>query len=350
MIRFVYGESGHGKTHKLIEMIEKDASSNVHSFLIVPEQYAVASERLILDNIAPSAQLNVEVLGFSRLYNRVCREYGGLEYNYITTPAKHLLMWKTLHDISDMLNYYPSGDTATDASFVDFMLSAVSELKANGISPEMLEISESEYGKSDLLYEKIKDIALVYSVYCSAVSEKFSDSSDDISKLTAILEKHDFFCNCNVYIDSFTSFTSPEHKVIEKIFRQAANTTVTIPLPAPRYSSIYTESISASERSLLKNANLHGEYSAYSLKENKRAKAPALEFIGENIWELGVSPYEDHDHNDSRQNARGNFLQLSHSAGRSLIFFIHNSFLLPIDFLTFLRLFAAFCWQANLKP
>ena len=93
MIRFIYGESGYGKTHTITEMLKEDAKNGIHSFFIVPDQQAVGSERMLLSCLPPSAQLTLEVLSFSRLYNRVCREYGGLRYNYVTKSAKKLIMW-----------------------------------------------------------------------------------------------------------------------------------------------------------------------------------------------------------------------------------------------------------------
>ena len=137
MISFIYGESGYGKTHEIIQRLRSDAECGVHSFLLVPEQYAVTSERMVLDALPASAQLGIEILSFSRLYNRVCREYGGLVYNYITTPAKYLLMWKTLGELSPLLEHYSA--SAEGGELGELMLGAIGEFKANGITPNTLE-------------------------------------------------------------------------------------------------------------------------------------------------------------------------------------------------------------------
>ena len=286
MIRFIYGESGYGKTYAITEMLRADAEKGIHSFFIVPEQQAVGSERMLLTALPPSAQLTLEVLNFSRLYNRVCREYGGLEYNYITTPAKYLLMNQMLCELSPMLEHY-GAESAQDSSLTEFMLSSVGELKANGITSAQLEAAADKLDKSSKLYTKLRDLSLIYAAYCSAVSQSFSDSADDVSKLSELLKKHNFFRGANVYIDSFTSFTAAEHAVIERIFAQAENVTVSISLPRDRYESIYTASISASERRLIKNAENHGGYDPIILTENKRAKFPSLAHLSDNLWSLG---------------------------------------------------------------
>ncbi len=287
MIRFIYGDFGFGKTHEIINMLKNDAKAGVHSFLIVPEQQAVSTERALLYSLPPSAQLTTEVLSFSRLYNRVCREYGGLEYNYITAPAKHLLMWKNLKELAPLLEHYKADED--DASLTEIMLSAVGECKASSISPANLESATEKLDKNSEFYHKLRDISLIYSLYNNSVSEKFSDSADDISKLADILKNHSFFSNCNVYIDAFTSFTAAEHSVIDEIFAQAENTAVSIPLPEPRFDSIYTASLTATERRLIRSAEGHGGADICVLSENKRAKSPSLAYLSKNLWRMSSS-------------------------------------------------------------
>ena len=84
MIEFIFGSYGSGKTREIFSRIERDYKENKKSFLIIPDQEAVQFERQSLELLGTRAQLSLEILSFSRLYNRVCREYGGLEYNYIT--------------------------------------------------------------------------------------------------------------------------------------------------------------------------------------------------------------------------------------------------------------------------
>ena len=106
MITFLYGACGSGKTTEVMERIRKDTENGIHTFLIVPDQEAVSAERLTLHTLPPASQLVLEVLSFSRLYNRVCREYGGLYYRYMTRPIRSLLMWKNLRELAPMLEVY----------------------------------------------------------------------------------------------------------------------------------------------------------------------------------------------------------------------------------------------------
>ena len=106
MIEFIYGAYGSGKTARIMQKIANDTERGKKCFLIVPDQEALSFERLSLSALPNNAQLRLEILGFSRLYNRVCRAYGGLSYSYLTKPMRSLLMWKTLRDLSPLLMEY----------------------------------------------------------------------------------------------------------------------------------------------------------------------------------------------------------------------------------------------------
>ena len=288
MITFLYGAYGSGKTTAVLEKIKKDTDNGIHTFLIVPDQEAVQSERATLLCLPPSAQLKLEVLSFSRLYNRICREYGGLSYRYITKPIRHLLMWHNMKELAPLLREYTSF-SERDTSVSELMLSAISECKACGVTPAQLEAAAKRLPAEDRLSGRLLDLALIYASYDNLVSESYSDSSDDISRLYELLKKERFFEGANVYIDSFTSFTATEHRVIERIFAQAENVTVTVPLSEPSCNDISVASIVHSHEKLLKSASLFGGAETVILRGNRRAKHGTLAYVAENLWKLDLS-------------------------------------------------------------
>ena len=282
MIKFIYGSSSEEKTKLLTEMIAKDAESAKLSILLVPEQFAVQTERRMLKELKPKAQLTLEVLNFSRLYNRVCREYGGLKYNYITPPLRYVMMWQNLRERAANLNVwneYAEGDRA----LADLMLSAYDDIRASGITPEKLEEVAKELPKDSTLSKKLKDLSTVASTFSLAVSRAFSDAADDISKLCDILSEYAFFKGKNVYLDSFTSFTAAEYGVIEKIFAQSDNVTVTVPLDFPQMNTVYTGSICDAEKTLRRLAKDHGGYKSEICKGDD-AKHVDISLLTEDLW------------------------------------------------------------------
>ena len=289
MINFIFGAKGCGKTFEIINMLRRDAEAGIPSILIVPEQEAVQAERLTLEQLPPEAQLSLEVLNFSRLYNRVCREYGGLCYSYVTSPLKHIIMWKTLRCIYPHLKKY-SASAESDPAFVGTMLSTVSELKYAAVLPDELHEASRRLERSDSdLAHRLSDVSDIYALYNFNISQGYTDSADDLARLCEMLDKHDFFKGKNVYLDSFTSFTALEHKVIERAFATADNVTVTIPLPSKSFSNISTASIEDSLKRLKTNANKWGGHTDTVLSSVKREVSSPITYLSENLWELGVS-------------------------------------------------------------
>ncbi len=290
MIKFLFGNQFSNKTEYLCSLMRSDTDMGKSSVLLVPEQQAVAAERYTLEQLPPSAQLTLEVLNFSRLYNRVCREYGGLCYSYIDKPLKHVLMWKALRDSAPLLTEY-SENASSDSAFASQVLDCISELKSSCISVEMLEsAADACRSENPHLSARLYDIALLYGTYDAYVNQKYTDSADDLSRLCDILGEHDFFREKNVYIDSFSSFTYTEHNIIEKIFKGADNVYITVPLPSPEYSDISTESIQNSFKILKKNAAKWGKSEIIILPCNE--KYSPIKHLFDNIWDFGAAPVQ----------------------------------------------------------
>lgn len=293
MIKFVFGNYSSGKTTHILNEICEDSKKGIHSFLIVPDQETLQMERRLLSMQEAPSPLNFEVLGFSRLYNRVCREYGGIAYSYITEPMRYLFMWKTLRDLRGTLQKIESNKEIT---LEETLISTVNELKINGISADALEEAALEIkSSSPELSKKAIDIAKIYSYYTATVNEKYSDSADDLSLLRDMLDKHDFFKNSNVYIDSFTSFTAVQHQIIERMFKNASNVTVTVPVAKDEILSIDSKSIKESFERLNASANKFEIPDIYSLPDRFDTKNNSLRFLTKNLWNLDVT-HESIDH------------------------------------------------------
>ena len=86
MINLVFGVSGSGKSAYIEKKIMADAACGREAYLIVPEQKTYLAERRYTKILPPAAQLCFEVLNFTRLANKIFRQYGGLSI-IISTPA-----------------------------------------------------------------------------------------------------------------------------------------------------------------------------------------------------------------------------------------------------------------------
>ncbi|MBO7303221.1 MAG: exodeoxyribonuclease V subunit gamma, partial [Clostridia bacterium] len=124
-------------------------------------------------------------------------------------------------------------------------------------------------------------------------------SADDLSRLYDVLCNKDFFRNSNVYFDSFTSFTSVQHKIIERIFKSANNVTVTVPVKKEELLHIDSKSVLNSVTRLLRDARNMSDPIEETIEKNDNSKSPTLQYVSKNIWNLSASPSSEISCDDS---------------------------------------------------
>ena len=291
MVNLIYGLPGTGKTTLISNKIAEDVASNKKILLIVPEQQTVEVERKMLKLLPASAQLHFEVLNFSRLANKLFRIYGGLSYNYITTGMKNLFMKRTLVELAQagMLNVYQLSALG-DSALPSLMLSQINEFKINSVNPSELEHAAKELGDNHKLNGKLLDFVKIYKSFDGMVKNAYDDSSNDLEKLSKILEKNNFFNGYNVYIDGFSSYTACEHKIIKRIFAQADNCFVTIPAADERCLGIHMSSVKKTSNKLRDDAkDATGNTPEISaLSTPHRAKAPEAKRILNSLWDFSL--------------------------------------------------------------
>lgn len=296
MVHYIYGASGSGKSYTVLKYLSIDVKNSKKAFVIVPEQETVAVERRIVSELPVSSQLDVEVLNFSRLCNRIFRTYGGISYSFATKSAKALIMWDTLRELSPILEEY-SQKQATDFSLTEKMMSAVAELKAYSVSPAKLEATCERLDGESALRSKLRDISLIYSAYSARLGEHFDDSSDDIGKALEILKENNPFSGASVYIDSFAGFTKQEFDFISRIGELCDELYITLPMPTPRDASIHLESLRQTHLKLKKS--LSGlPFDEVYLTENHRTSSAELTHLQSNLWNFNAPSFEGENKGD----------------------------------------------------
>lgn len=228
MLNLIYGVSGSGKTAFLTENIRADIQNHKPCFLLVPEQQAYISESEVPRIYPKDARLYFEVVHFSGLADKIFRRFGGVTQQNLQGGIRTLLMWDTLRSLSPLMKEYKS-NASKDASLTSLMLQTVNELRMNGVSAEQLEETAAKLTDDHPLKNKLMDIAMIDSTYAMKLEGCMgSDLPDRLLRMTEKLEQNDFFSGYNVYVDSFTSFTMQEYRVLKEILRQADNVTVSL--------------------------------------------------------------------------------------------------------------------------
>ncbi|WP_195276468.1 PD-(D/E)XK nuclease family protein [Anaerotruncus rubiinfantis] len=231
MLDLILGIAGTGKTTLLHERIGQAVKNGRKAILIVPEQYSFESEKMLYRRLGAKDALSVEVLSFTRLCDRIFREFGGLAGVHLDETAKYLLMSVALGELRDGLSVYRRN--AEDAALVASMCETVSELKTAGVEPEILRAVARD--ASGGLSDKLGDIALIFETYQALIEQGYTDPDDNLRRACKKLEEHpDFLEDYEVFIDGFMAFMGAEWRMLALLLEFCPRVTVTLTCEGPQ--------------------------------------------------------------------------------------------------------------------
>jgi len=293
MIKFLFGRAGSGKTSYIIDKIKNSVAEGKRTYLLVPEQQAFISECMLAD-LPPSSALCFEVVSFSRLCEIVFGKLGGLVDTRVSSGMRNLIMWQNLREVSSFLQEYKG--IKTDAALGSMMLSAIDELKANGIGAEECE-AIGDKCENEALSRKLHDLALIYENFNRSIETRLGEgalaSENKLSSLASALDDCDLFDNCRFFVDSFTSFTGEEHTILEKIAARAELFCISFSYEGRGAASPHNDSIRDTVKRFTRFAKDKGiEYTDIVLGENIRAKSEALSLIDAHLWDFSYKKNE----------------------------------------------------------
>lgn len=288
MLRFILGGAGSGKSTRLTERIAKDVANRHPAWLIIPEQQANLSERTMLPKLPTTAGLTFSITGFSRLCDQVTTRFGGHPITPLQDGLCSLLMWQNLREMSGLLREYNTASPRSDANLTSLLLRTIDELRADAVTPAMLEGAADRLPETAALRPKLYDLALLYAAYDNSVAEAFDGARyDAVAHLAELLSRHDYFAGGHVYIDSFTSFTAEEYDVLRHILRQAAEVTITLCLDDTLTSQPSHESLNDTYRRLLRLCEEeHVPVEVETLTQNHRTEKAELQLLERSLWDL----------------------------------------------------------------
>lgn len=290
MLTFLFGRPGSGKTSYIINKIKEAVERGKRTYLLVPEQQAFISESMLAD-LPPSSALCFEVITFSRLCEIVFGKVGGLIDAGTGSDIRHLIMWQSIREVSPFLKEYKH--VKIDRAFCSMMLAAVDELHSGGITPEDCERMAEECEDS-ALSGKLSDIAAVYANLNRSIESLLGESAvaseNKLTRLAEALRTHKCFAGCDVYVDSFTSFTGEEHAILEELALQADRLCVSFCYEGRGKQSPHTESIRETVKRFTRFARESGlPQEDIVLEDNSRTNEQALLSLERLLWDFSVT-------------------------------------------------------------
>ncbi len=227
-LRFIYGRSGSGKTrYCLNEIKSRIAGGAAHTLvLLVPEQFTLQAERVLISVLEAGGIIKAEVLSFRRLAFRVFNEAGGITYPHIHSAGKSMIIYNILDKMRDSFKVFSK--SADHQGFVSALSSLFTEFKRHNIAPEALGNASKAFEEGSPLKDKLMELFFVYAAFERTIAERYRDSDDDLTLASKKLDSTALYDGAEIWIDGFTGFTPQEYLVMAKLLQKARRINISL--------------------------------------------------------------------------------------------------------------------------
>ncbi|MBB6217672.1 ATP-dependent helicase/nuclease subunit B [Anaerosolibacter carboniphilus] len=225
-IRYIFGRSGRGKTHYILEEIKARLKEDPDHklILIVPDQFTLQAERDLIEKLKLPGILKVEVLSFTRLAHNVLNEVGGRTRVHINDQGKSMVLRKVIDAGEKQLTIYRK--ISQQEGFIEKFCQLLCELKQHDVKPGDLVIQGEALEEDSILRSKLQDIAYIYEQFDQSLQGNYIDTEDYMNMMADKLEQAQFLQGAEIWIDGFNSFTPQIYRILEKLMLVAKRITV----------------------------------------------------------------------------------------------------------------------------
>lgn len=213
MLQLILGPAGSGKTDYLYRDIESRLREGQNTWILVPEQFSLFTEKELIHRFGLPAQTKIKVLSFSRLCNLVLHEKGPLRMRYIDGAGKQILAAQTLELLRGKLRVLERN--LNQKGFAQVLVKTVSECKRYGIPPQALRFAAEQTDDRELSH-KLEDLALLFETYNRLLEAQSADAEDNLSLICPKLRSCSFLTG-KLYVHHFRSFTPVEHRALGEL-------------------------------------------------------------------------------------------------------------------------------------
>ncbi len=212
-LQILTGASGAGKTQLLYQQIIHSAMARTRTrhIVLVPEQFSLETEKLLLEMHPRHAILNIEVLSFERLGHWIFAERGKNNRAILDETGKSMLLRRAVGLRKKELNVFAG--QLSRPGFINRMKAMICELYQYGITEEKLGHLEEEIANYPLLVSKLKDLEIFYQAFRGEKGE--NRIAEELPYL--LLEElpySSYLKGAMVAIDGFSGFTPVQYHII----------------------------------------------------------------------------------------------------------------------------------------
>ena len=300
-LRFCFGPSGSGKSHRIYEEImQRAAQEPGRNFLIiVPDQFTMQTQKDLVMRSDRGGILNIDVLSFGRLSHRILEEVGTKEMPVLDDTGKSLVLQKVAADLKEQL---PSmGSLLHKQGYIHEVKSAISEFMQYGISTQDMDKLITSAQKRGALAMKLKDLKTLYRGFQDYIRDHFITTEETLDVLRRSLSKSKILKGSVVVFDGFTGFTPIQNRLIQELMRVCAETIVTVTIGVgedpykmdgeQKLFHLSKKTVADLEKLAAEAEVERGEDLFVKGGPNRFAKAPALHYLEQNLFRYQYEPY-----------------------------------------------------------
>lgn len=302
-LRFYFGPSGSGKSHRIYEEImQRAAQEPGRNFLIiVPDQFTMQTQKDLVMRSDKGGILNIDVLSFGRLSHRILEEVGTKEMPVLDDTGKSLVLQKIAADLKEQLP--AMGSLLHKQGYIHEVKSAISEFMQYGISTQDMDKLIASAEKRGALAMKLRDLKTLYRGFQDYIKDHFITTEETLDVLRRSLSKSKILPGSVVVFDGFTGFTPIQNRLIQELMRVCAETIVTVTIGAeedPYQPDGEQKLFHLSKKTVADLVKLAAEAEVERGEDvfvkggiNRFTQAPALCYLEQNLFRYQYEPYTE---------------------------------------------------------
>lgn len=300
-LRFYFGPSGSGKSHRIYEEImQRAAQEPGRNFLIiVPDQFTMQTQKDLVMRSDRGGILNIDVLSFGRLSHRILEEVGTKEMPVLDDTGKSLVLQKIAADLKEQLP--AMGSLLHKQGYIHEVKSAISEFMQYGISTQDMDKLIASAEKRGALAMKLRDLKTLYRGFQDYIRDHFITTEETLDVLRRSLVKSKILQGSVVVFDGFTGFTPIQNRLIQELMRVCEETIVTVTIGAkedPYQMDGEQKLFHLSKKTVADLVKLaaevtRGEDVFVKGGPNRFTEAPALCYLEQNLFRYQYEPYTE---------------------------------------------------------
>lgn len=302
-LRFYFGPSGSGKSHRIYEEImQRAAQEPGRNFLIiVPDQFTMQTQKDLVMRSDRGGILNIDVLSFGRLSHRILEEVGTKEMPVLDDTGKSLVLQKIAADLKEQLP--AMGSLLHKQGYIHEVKSAISEFMQYGISTQDMDKLIASAEKRGALAMKLRDLKTLYRGFQDYIKDHFITTEETLDVLRRLLSKSKILQGSVVVFDGFTGFTPIQNRLIQELMRVCAETIVTVTIGEeedPYQPDGEQKLFHLSKKTVADLVKLAAEAEVERGEDvfvkggiNRFTQAPALCYLEQNLFRYQYEPYTE---------------------------------------------------------